>query len=78
MSEPSRAGFHIQPAKGWTNDPNGMVFRDGRWHVFFQHNPAAAVHTDIHWGHVSSDDLVTWQEHSVAFGPVAGGPDQGG
>ena len=78
MSEPSRAGFHIQPAKGWTNDPNGMVFRDGRWHVFFQHNPAAAVHTDIHWGHVSSDDLVTWQEHPVAFGPVAGGPDQGG
>ena len=59
MSDASRAGFHIQPRKGWTNDPNGMLFRDGRWHVFFQHNPAAALHTDIDWGHVSSDDLVT-------------------
>ena len=78
MSDPSRAGFHIQPAKGWTNDPNGMIFRDGRWHVFFQHNPGAAVHTDIHWGHVSSDDLVTWREHPIAFGPVADGPDRGG
>ncbi len=78
MSDPSRAGFHIQPARGWTNDPNGMIFRDGRWHVFFQHNPTAAAHTDIHWGHVSSDDLVSWQEHPVAFGPTADGPDRNG
>lgn len=78
MSEPSRAGYHIQPARGWTNDPNGMIVRDGRWHVFFQHNPSAASHTDIHWGHVSSDDLATWTEHHVAFGPTPDGPDQGG
>lgn len=78
MSDPARAGFHIQPRRGWVNDPNGMVFRDGRWHVFLQHNPAAAVHTDIHWGHVSSDDLATWREHPVAFGPEPGQPDQGG
>ncbi|MEP6648433.1 MAG: glycoside hydrolase family 32 protein [Lapillicoccus sp.] len=76
--DPARAGYHIQPARGWINDPNGMVFRDGRWHVFFQHNPASAVHTDIHWGHVSSDDLVGWREHPVAFGPTPEGPDQSG
>ena len=77
MSDPARAGFHIQPRRGWVNDPNGMLFRDGRWHVFLQHNPHAAVHTDIHWAHVSSDDLVTWREHPIAFGPQSG-PDQGG
>jgi beta-fructofuranosidase len=77
-SDPSRAGYHIQPKRGWTNDPNGMLFRDGRWHVFFQHNPTGAFHTDIHWGHVSSGDLVRWREHPVAFGPVPGGPDRGG
>jgi beta-fructofuranosidase len=78
VTNASRAGFHIQPARGWTNDPNGMIHRDGRWHVFFQHNPRAAVHTDIHWGHVSSDDLVSWREHPVAFGPTPGGPDRTG
>jgi beta-fructofuranosidase len=55
-----------------------MIHRDGRWHVFFQHNPSAAVHTDIHWGHVSSDDLVSWREHPVAFAPTPSGPDQTG
>jgi len=55
-----------------------MLYRDGRWHVFFQHNPGGAVHTDIHWGHVSSGDLATWREHPVAFGPLPGGPDQHG
>ena len=50
----------------------------GRWHVFFQHNPAGPVHGDIHWGHASSDDLVHWDEHPVAFGPTSGGPDSGG
>lgn len=70
--------LHIRPARGWLNDPNGMVRRDGVWHVFFQHNPARAQHGDIHWGHVSSPDLVTWTEHPVAFGPTPGGPDAGG
>jgi beta-fructofuranosidase len=76
--DPARAGYHIQPARGWINDPNGMVVRDGRWHVFYQHNPSRAHHTDIHWGHVSSDDLATWTEHRVAFGPTPEGPDRGG
>ncbi|GAB95569.1 beta-fructofuranosidase [Kineosphaera limosa] len=70
--------YHIRPGRGWLNDPNGMTYRDGRWHVFYQHNPAAAVHGDIHWGHVSSDDLATWTPHPVAFGPTPDGPDRAG
>ncbi len=70
--------FHLRPQRGWLNDPNGMVRRDDRWHVFFQHNPEGPVHDRIHWGHMSSPDLVTWTEHPVAFGPTPGGPDEFG
>lgn len=70
--------LHIAPRRGWLNDPNGVVYHQGRWHVFFQHNPAKAQHGNIHWGHVSSPDLLTWTEHPVAFGPQPGGPDRGG
>lgn len=74
----SRPLLHVRPDRGWLNDPNGTVRHDGRWHVFFQHNPARAQHGDIHWGHASSADLVTWTSHPVAFGPTPGGPDAGG
>lgn len=70
--------WHIRPSRGWLNDPNGIVHRDGRWHVFFQHNPAGPYHDRIHWGHVSSADLAVWREHPVAFGPQPGGPDRYG
>lgn len=70
--------LHIRPARGWISDPNGMTHHQGRWHVFFQHNPASAQHADMHWGHVSSPDLVAWTEHHVAFGPEWRGPDEGG
>lgn len=73
--QPALPKYHIRPQRGWLNDPNGMTYHRGRWHVFYQHNPAAAVHGDIHWGHASSDDLVTWREHPVAFAPTPGGPD---
>lgn len=70
--------YHLRPTRGWLNDPNGMVHRDGRWHVFFQHNPAAPRHGQIGWGHASSTDLVHWREHPVAFGPTPDGPDSFG
>lgn len=70
--------LHIQPLAGWLNDPNGIVRRDGRWHVFHQANPKAPVHADIEWGHVSSTDLVTWEHHPIAFRPMPGGPDAAG
>jgi len=78
VTTPVPAAFHIRPSRGWLNDPNGMIHHDGRWHVFFQHNPAAARHTNIHWGHVSSPDLLSWTEHPVAFGPTPDDPDGGG
>ncbi|HQR25697.1 MAG TPA: glycoside hydrolase family 32 protein [Nocardioides sp.] len=76
--DPGYPALHIRPASGWVNDPNGLCRVDGTWHVFFQHNPAAGVHGDICWGHVSSTDLLRWQEHPVALRPRPGGPDAAG
>ncbi len=70
--------FHLRPSHGWLNDPNGVVHHGGRWHVFFQHNPEGPFHRRIAWGHASSEDLATWQEHRVAFAPQDGGPDEFG
>lgn len=70
--------LHPAPSFGWLNDPNGLVRYGDSWHVFFQHNPHAPVHDQIHWGHLSSEDLVSWHEHPVAFGPQPGGPDEFG
>lgn len=72
---PAGTAYHLRPRSGWLNDPNGMVFHQGRWHVFYQHNPQAARHDRIAWGHASSEDLVRWEHHPVAFGPTEGGPD---
>lgn len=69
---------HIRPAQGWINDPNGLVFHDGRWHVFFQFNPDQPRHGQIHWGHVSSDDLLTWREELMALRPRPGQLDEVG
>ncbi|MFE4542526.1 glycoside hydrolase family 32 protein [Arthrobacter sp. NPDC056727] len=70
--------FHARPAQGWINDPNGISFINGRYHVFFQYNPDSARHHKIAWGHVSSADLVRWEEHPVALRPQDGGPDEYG
>ncbi|MCF3137947.1 glycoside hydrolase family 32 protein [Paenarthrobacter sp. AR 02] len=70
--------FHPRPAQGWINDPNGVSYIDGRYHVFFQYNPLSARHSQICWGHVSSPDLVRWEEHPLALSPQPGGPDSAG
>jgi len=74
MTAPTTS-YHLRPHRGWLNDPNGMTLRDGVWHVFFQHNPAAPEHRRIAWGHAVSDDLANWRLLPVAFGPTPGGPD---
>lgn len=76
--DPAFPRFHPRPAQGWINDPNGISYINGRYHVFFQYNPDSARHSQIQWGHVSSPDLVRWEEHSVALSPQAGGPDSAG
>ena len=76
--DPAFPRFHPRPAQGWINDPNGISYINGRYHVFFQYNPSSARHSHINWGHVSSPDLVHWEEHPVALSPQAGGPDSAG
>jgi beta-fructofuranosidase len=72
-----RPRFHFTPASGWLNDPNGVCFHAGRYHLFYQHNPAAPRWGDIHWGHASSADLVQWRDEPIALKPGPG-PDQDG
>ncbi|MDQ0031297.1 glycoside hydrolase family 32 protein [Arthrobacter bambusae] len=76
--DPAFPRFHPRPAQGWINDPNGVSYVNGRYHVFFQYNPESARHDRIQWGHVSSPDLVHWDEHPVALRPQDGGPDEFG
>ena len=73
--DPAFPRFHPRPAQGWINDPNGLGYADGRFHVFFQYNPDSARHQGICWGHLSSPDLVRWDEEPVALRPQPGGPD---
>ncbi len=61
--------FHIAAEAGWLNDPNGMCCFQGRYHVYFQHHPFSARWGSPHWGHVSSDDLVTWRREPIAMAP---------
>ena len=70
--------LHARPERGWVNDPNGCAHVDGRYHVFFQFNPAAPFHDAICWGHVSSGDLVRWREEPIALAPRPGELDRHG
>ncbi len=73
-----RPRWHVRPEAGWLNDPNGLARVDGRYHVFFQHHPTSVTHHAIHWGHVSSTDLVRWREEPLALLPREGGLDHHG
>ncbi|MDR0531567.1 MAG: glycoside hydrolase family 32 protein [Oscillospiraceae bacterium] len=64
-----RPRYHFTPQKGWINDPNGLIQFRGQTHVFFQHNPHAAVWGPMHWGHAVSGDLLRWQELPIALAP---------
>ncbi|MBS1896936.1 MAG: glycoside hydrolase family 32 protein [Actinobacteria bacterium] len=63
----TRPLIHFSSARNWLNDPNGLIFHDGRYHLYFQYNPHGVDHGFMSWGHASSADLVTWQEHPVAL-----------
>ena len=76
--DPLRPQFHLLPARNWMNDPNGPIFWDGTYHMFFQYNPNAAVWGDMHWNHAVSPDMIHWTHMPVALSPTPGGPDQDG
>ena len=78
MTDPHRPRYHVLPPSGWLNDPNGFIYHQGVYHLFYQHNPAGGFHADIHWGHAVSPDLARWQHRPIALAPTPDGPDAGG
>jgi fructan beta-fructosidase len=67
LPEPFRPRFHFSPHANWCNDPNGLVWFDGEYHLFYQYNPLGDVWGHMSWGHAISTDLLTWTEMPVAI-----------
>src|SRR5690606_39202751 len=68
-SDPYRLHYHLMPPVGLLNDPNGFVFYQGKYHMFYQWNPFKTEHGAKFWGHYVSDDLVHWEEAPYALAP---------
>lgn len=71
--EKFRPVYHHTPAYGWMNDPNGMFYKDGVYHLYFQWNPYGSVWGNMHWGHSTSTDLMHWKFEGCAIVPDAWG-----
>lgn len=67
--EKYRPAYHHTPLYGWMNDPNGMFYKDGKWHLYYQHNPYGSKWQNMTWGHSVSTDLVSWEHLPLAIEP---------
>lgn len=76
--DPLRPQYHLLPAANWMNDPNGPVYWNGNYHVFYQYNPNAAKWGDMHWAHALSADMIHWRHLPIALSPDPHGPDRDG
>ncbi len=72
-TEPNRPQFHFSPEKKWMNDPNGMVYNKGVYHLFYQYHPDSTIWGPMHWGHATSKDLLHWQHKPIALYPDKNG-----
>ena len=77
-ADPLRPQYHLLPAANWMNDPNGPIFYQGRYHMFFQYNPNGAYWGDMHWAHATSPDMIRWAHDPVAIFPTPNGWDRYG
>jgi len=68
-AEKKRPQFHFTTRRGWINDPNGMIFYEGEYHLFYQHNPYEREWENMSWGHAVSKDMVHWEELPTALSP---------
>lgn len=73
IPETYRPSYHHAPERGWMNDPNGLFFKDGVWHLYYQYNPYGSMWGNMHWAHSTSTDLLNWQQQPVALAPDAWG-----
>lgn len=64
-----RQKYHVQPVTGLSSDPNGFVYHEDKWHLFYQWTPWGAVHGLKYWYHVSSEDLISWQNEGIGLRP---------
>ena len=64
-----RPAYHHTPLYGWMNDPNGMFYKDGVWHLYSQYNPYGSQWENMHWGHSTSRDLIHWEAQPMAIEP---------